>query len=322
LRIALRDTLDSIIGMRFLLLIFLATSALIAQSPSVPVYREGRGHGTVAGLLKQAEALKDGGKLLSMPTAETQFNRTSCELNLPDASTTPLSSRERWNRARLAHIRVGHFYLCTKCEKWHLDLSGGYAITTDGAVATCAHVLPKPTDMREGYLLAATDDDQVLPITEVLAMSSGTDCAIIRVKSEAPLTPLPLGEDVTPGDTVWCFSDPSGKRGYYSEGIVSRFVKRPFLRKKETEDLPEGLDIPRPVWLETTVEWAPGSSGSAVVDAHGNSVGHVSEIQTVLEDPPAAATKKRARPFSPGTYIVFHQAITAGEILKIVRQRR
>jgi hypothetical protein len=59
-----------------------------------------------------------------------------------------------------------------------------------------------------------------------------------------------------------------------------------------------------------------------VVDAHGNSVGHVSEIQTVLEDPPAAATKKRARPFSPGTYIVFHQAITAGEILKIVRQRR
>lgn len=319
--IAPKRPLDTIGGMRVLFLLFWATSSLFAQSPGVPVYAEGRGNGTMAGLLKQAEALKAAGRLLPMANAEAQFTRTACELTLPPTGTTPLPARERWSRSRLAHIRVGHFYLCTKCEKWHLDLSGGYAITTDGAVATCAHVLPAPEGMREGYLVAATDDDEVLPVTEVLAINGGTDSAIIRVKSDKPLTPLPLGTDVTPGDAVWCFSDPSGKRGYYSEGIVSRFVKRPFLRKKETKDLPEGAEIPRPVWLETTLDWAPGSSGSALVDVHGNGVGHVSEIQPVLEDPPPAMTKKRASSFTPGTYIVFHQAITAGEVLKLVKQK-
>ena len=320
--IASKRPFDTIEAMRSLFLLFLTTTALLAQSPDVPVYAEGRGSGGIAGLLKQAEALKAAGKLLPMKDAEAQFDRTSCELTLPPASTTPLPARDRWKQSRLAHIRVGHFYLCTKCEKWHLDLSGGHAITADGAVGTCAHVLPAPEGMREGYLVAATDDDEVLPVTEVLAVSSGTDCAIIRVKSEKPLTPLPLGTDVTPGDEVWCFSDPSGKRGYYSEGIVSRFVKRTFLRKKETKDLPEGAVVPKPVWLETTLDWAPGSSGSALVDSHGNCVGHVSEIQPVLEDPPpGAAAKKRATAFTPGTYIVFHQAITAGELLKLIRPK-
>lgn len=300
----------------------LATSGLSAQSPEVPVYAEGRGSGSMAGLLKKAQALKAAGKLLPMKDAEAQFDRATCELTLPPAGTTPMLARDRWKRSRLGHIRVGHFYLCTKCEKWHLDLSGGYAITADGAVGTCAHVLPAPEDMREGYLLAATDDEEVLPVTEVLAVSSGTDCAIIRVKSEKPLIPLPLGTDVTPGDEVWCFSDPSGKRGYYSEGIVSRFVKRPFLHKKETKVLPEGTVVPKPIWLETTLDWAPGSSGSALIDKHGNCVGHVSEIQPVLEDPPPGATnKKQAAAFKPGTYIVFHQAITAGELLRLIRPK-
>jgi hypothetical protein len=322
LLIAPKRPLDTIGGMRALFLLFWVTSGLFAQSPGVPVYAEGRGSGTMAGLLKQAEALKTAGRLLPMKDAETQFDRSSCELALPPAGSTPLPARDRWKLSRLAHIRVGHFYLCTKCEKWHLDLSGGYAITADGAVGTCAHVLPAPEGMREGYLVAATDDDEVLPVTEVLAVSSGTDCAIIRVKTAQPLTPLPLATDVTPGDEVWCFSDPSGKRGYYSEGIVSRFVKRTFLRKKETKGLPAGTVIPKPVWLETTLDWAPGSSGSAIVDAHGNCVGHVSEIQPVLEDPPpAAAAKKRAAAFTPGTYIVFHQAITAGELLKLIRPK-
>ena len=307
--------------MRLLLCLLLFSSTVFSQSPGVPVYSEGRGSGSQATLLKKAQQLREAGKLLPMTKAGEQLTRTSCELSLPPADTKPLNSRERWQRARLAHIRVGHLYLCTQCEKWHLDLSGGYAITADGAVATCGHVLPAPEKMKEGFLIAATDEDDVLPVVEILAVSSGTDSAIVRVQSEKPLTPLPLGRDVTPGDPLWCFSDPSGKRGYYSEGIVSRFVQRPFLRKKEAESLPKGAELPRPVWLETTLDWAPGSSGSAVLDAAGNAVGHVSEIQPVLEDPPPAAAKKRATPFTPGTYIVFHQAITAGEVLKLVRSK-
>jgi hypothetical protein len=306
----------------FLVLCLLATSAF-AQTAGVPVYQEGRGARGQAELMEKAKALLEAKALTPYAALAEHMKRATCELTLPPAGSTPLSGRERWQRARAAHLRVGFYYLCTKCDKWHLDLAGGYAITADGAVATCAHVIAEPERMKEGYLIAATDDDVVFPVTEILAVNAGTDSAILRVKADK-LAPLPLGTDVSPGDPVWCFSDPSTKRGYYSEGIVSRFVQRPFLRKREQAALPPGAPVPRPVWLETTLDWAPGSSGSALIDAHGNCVAHVSEIQAVLEDPlPRARSKAKdnATPPAPGTYIVFHQAIAAAEVKSLVRPK-
>lgn len=304
-----------------LLLILASASSLDAQAPGVPIYAEGRGARPQAALMEQVKKLHAESALLPMTKVLEQAERLTCELTLPAADTKPLPSRERWQRARLAHIRVGQYYLCSKCDKWHLDFAGGYAITADGAVATCAHVIAPPPDMKEGWLVAATEDDVLLPVTAVLACNAGTDCAIIRVKSAQPLTPLPLGLDVSPGDPVWCFSDPNGSRGYYSEGIVSRFVKRSFMRKKEAAELPKGAEVPKPVWLETTTDWAPGSSGSAVIDASGNFVGHVSEIQTVVEEPLPVRKKQAEKAASQvlGTQMVFHQAIGAVEIKALIR---
>lgn len=305
-----------------LFLMLAAASTVMAQAPGVPVYAEGKGSRANAALIEQAKKFQTAAALLSFSKVAELSSKTTCSLSLPPADTKPLTARERWQRARLGHIRVGAFYLCSKCDRWHLNLAGGYAITADGAVATCAHVIAPPEDMKEGWLVAATEDDVLLPVTEILACNVGTDCAIIRVKSDKPLTPLPLGLDVSPGDPVWCFSDPSGKRGYFSEGIVSRFVKRSFLKKKEQVDLPKGVEAPKPVWLETTLDWSPGSSGSAVIDGSGNFVGHVSEIQAVLEDPlpvrgknkPAGTTQSQQL----GTLIVFHQAIAATEIKALI----
>lgn len=304
----------------FLLLV--SVSVVNAQAPGVPVYAEGRGARPDAALMQQAKKLQGESALLSMTKVAEQAMREHCDIALPPADTKPLNARERWQRARNAHIRVGQFYLCSKCERWHLDLAGAYAITADGAVATCAHVIAPPPNLKEGWLVAATEDDVLLPVTEVLACSAGTDCAIIRVKSEKPLTSLPLGFDVSPGDSVWCFSDPNGKRGYFSEGIVSRFVKRPFMRKKEAENLPKGTAVPTPVWLETTTDWAPGSSGSAIIDQFGNCVGHVSEIETVLEEPLPLRKKKgeTASTQQLGTQMVFHQAIGAVEVKALVKK--
>ncbi|MCB1279069.1 serine protease [Prosthecobacter sp.] len=304
-----------------LILLLASVGIASAQAPGVPVYAEGRGARPNAALMEQAKKFHEASALLPMAKVMEQCKRNKCTLALPEEDTQPLPPRERWQRARLSHIRVGAYFLCSKCDKWHLDLAGGYAITADGAVATCAHVVAPPPNMKVGWLVAATEDDVVLPVIEILACDSGTDCAIIRVESDKPLTPLPLGLDVSPGDPVWCFSDPSGKRGFFSEGIVSRFVKRPFLRKKEMADLPEGTDVPKPVWLETTTDWAPGSSGSAVIDACGNCVGHVSEIQTVLEDPLPMRKKKGETAASQqlGTLIVFHQAIGAAEVKALVK---
>jgi hypothetical protein len=305
-----------------LLFTLAVASVVMAQAPGVPIYVEGRGSRPNAALLEQAKKLQGESALLSMTTAGEQSKRTLCDLVLPPADTQPLAPRERWQRARMSHIRVGAYFLCSKCDRWHLDLAGGYAITADGAVATCAHVIAPPANFKEGWLVAATEDDVLLPVIEVLACNNGTDSAIIRVKSDKPLTPLPLSFDVSPGDPVWCFSDPSGKRGYFSEGIVSRFVKRPFMRKKEAEKLPEGTAAPTPVWLETTTDWAPGSSGSALMDQFGNGVGHVSEIQSVVEQALPARRKNGAATTTPplGTQIIFHQAIGAVEVRALVRK--
>jgi hypothetical protein len=305
----------------FTLLLLAAAYDALAQAPGVPVYVEEQGARGNEALLAQAKKLHGESALLSMTQVAEQSNRKSCDLVLPPAETKPLSSRERWQHARAGHIRVGHYYLCLKCDRWHLDFAGGYAITADGAVATCAHVITPPPAMKEGWLVAANEDDVLLPVMEVLACDPGTDCAILRVKSEKPLTPLPLGFDVSPGDSVWCFSDPSGKRGYYSEGIVSRFVRRPFMRRREAQKLPKGTEVPSPLWLETTTDWAPGSSGSAIIDQFGNCVGHVSEIQTVVEDPLPLRKKKADAPANQvlGTQMVFHQAIGAAEVRALLK---
>lgn len=304
---------------RLFSLFLLLTVCAQAQGPGVPIYQEGRGAQVDTGLLAKAKALLDSKALVPLTQFESQMNRLRCELTLPPPETKPLTSRERWQRARAAHLRVGFYYLCTKCDNWHLDLAGGYAITADGAVATCAHVVTPPDQMKEGYMVVATDDDVLMPVTEVLAVNAGRDSAILRVKGPA-LTPLPLSSDVTPGDPVWCFSDPSDARGYYSEGIVSRFSQRPFLKKKEQNGVPAEMAKLRPVWLETTLDWAPGSSGSALVDAFGNCVGHVSEIQAIVDDTPVRPRAKAKAPqLAPGTYIVFHQAIAAAEVRALIR---
>ncbi|MCF7784757.1 MAG: serine protease [Prosthecobacter sp.] len=305
-----------------LLLLLVSARIAGAQAPGVPVYAEGRGARPNAVLTEQAKKLQGDSELLSMTKVLEQAQRTQCDIVLPAADSKPLTARERWQRARMSHLRVGQFYICSKCDKWHLDLSGGYVITADGAVATCAHVIAPPPNMKEGWMVAVTEEDVVLPVTEVLACNIGTDCAIIRVKSDQPLTPLPLSLDVSPGDAVWCFSDPDGKRGYFSEGIVSRFVKRPFMTKKEADKLPEGSEVAKPVWLETTTDWAPGSSGSALIDQFGNAVGHVSEIQTVLEESlPARKKKSEATVIQQlGTQMVFHQAIGAVEVKALVKK--
>jgi hypothetical protein len=302
-----------------------------AQSPGVPIYAEGRGAHPLAQLSKAAKKLRESGILLSAAKVKEQSKRTTCELSLPAASTKKLENREVWQHARQSHLRIGWLYLCTECDKWHLGLSGGYAITKNTA-ATCDHVVAPLEDMKEGYLVAADDDDNLFAVTEVLACNHALDTAIVRLNTDK-LTPLPFTCDVQPGDTVYCFSDPVDRRGYFSQGMVNRFIKRPFLTSKDAKD-DEDDDVEKtpvrsrsrasahskpstvqtPTWLEVNTEWAPGSSGSAVLDVYGNVVGHVSEIESVLEDADPAAKRKPL-----GTMIIFHDAIAACNVLSLIK---
>ena len=290
------------------LLLGLGAPPAFAQSPAVPLYpadaREDKA-------LKAAAAkLRESGALVPDTTLTNQFARTSCNLSLPAPRKSRLTGRELWAAARAAHIRVGWHFLCTKCNNWHLDLAGGYAITKDGAVATCQHVVKRPGNFKEGSLVAADEDGRLFPVIEILATDRRADTCILRIPAK-DLKPLPLHTDVTPGDRCFCFSDPLDERGYFSDGIVNRFLTRQ--PRRDT-------NAPPVTRLNVTTDWAPGSSGSAVLDEFGNAIGHVTTITTLPgADDKATGNEKGKRLVEP-TLITLHEAVSAKDVLALIQK--
>ena len=291
------------------LALLVGVAAASAQSPGVPVVKEG--HGPPPETLEAAKKLREAGKLLRMEVVREQLSRTNCDLILPKPGTRRLAAPEIWDRARKAHWRVGYYYLCNNCSNWHLNLAGAYAISASGAIATCHHVV-LPKDMKEGYLIAATDGGTVMPVLEVLAADKFTDTAILRIAPGEQFAPLPLNTNVRPGEEAFCYSDPAGHPAYFSRGMVNRFYQH-----WHGENAKEAKDL-FPQRMNVSTDWAPGSSGSAVLDEFGNAIGHVSEISAHGNTPPATA--KDGKTGASNTYIVFHNAVRAADVLALVRQ--
>lgn len=279
----------------------LCGNQLHAQAPGVKIVRD-RGE-PFAALANEANARRTTNGLLSSAVVTSQLSRQSTDIKLPRTADKKLSDREIAQRSRQAHVRVGWHFLCKKCDHWHQNLAGGYLITADGAVATCYHVVEPDKNQREGYLVAANSEGQLLPVTEILAADESADAAIIRVKLPAPVAPLPLNSNVYPGDAAWCFSDPLGRSGYFSKGMVNRF----YFQKRKGDEA---------VRLEVSTDWAPGSSGSAVLDECGNAIGHVSEIST------GGMPRSRGTNQSTTSVIVFHSAIPAADVLALVKSAK
>lgn len=281
-------------------MLILATRAM-GQAPGVPIVRD-RGE-QFETLVQKANGLRQQGKLITVETVTRQMQRTQCELRLPPVFTNKLTDREIWRRAHDAHVRVGWHYQCKRCDDWHQNLAGGYFITSDGAVATCHHVIDPGEDYKQGYLVAAREDGTLLPVLEVLATDEAADTAIIRVQSDEPTKPLPLNAAVYPGDAAWCYSDPLGRSSYFSKGMVNRFFE---MRRR-------GKRTPR---MDVSTDWAPGSSGAAVLDECGNAIGHVSEISTP-GGRRRSGTNTMASAGSP--MITFHYAARAADVQGLVQ---
>lgn len=280
----------------------LAAATAFAQAPGVKIVHDRGEELTV--LVKQANDYRSAGQLLSFDTVTEQLGRTSCAVVLPKASGKKLTDRRLWQRSREAHVRVGWHYLCSKCDKWHQNLAGGYFITADGAIATCYHVIKPHADHREAYLVAADEEGHLLPVAEVLAANAVTDTAIVKVHVAKPARPLPLNTDVSPGDGAWCYSDPLGRSSYFSKGIVNRFYY----------DQRKGEETAR---MEVSTDWAPGSSGAAVLDECGNAIGHVSEVSSGK----ARSSEGSDRAAGAGSaVIIFHSAARAADVISLVRQ--
>lgn len=265
----------------------LSVGALVAQAADVPIRAQ-----TQQGLKaeekaigKQIADLLAAQKLPTPATVEAWFKTPAPrQLALPAVHTKELEPAALAVLARTAQVRIGWSFLCTHCDQWHTAMMGcGYAITADGAVATCAHALRRPTmDVRDARLIAVTADGVVHPVTAVLACDDAMDAAIVAIA--ATLTPLPLATDVRPGDRAYCCSRPLEQRDFFGAGMVNRFYLD---REVADEHGRDSLPFLAAVRMDVDMPWAPGSSGAALLDRCGNAIGHVSEIRTLNNGLPA-----------------------------------
>jgi hypothetical protein len=279
----------------------------------VAIYHEGRRQTQAeAKLTSEAKDLFVSGKALKLSAVKEQLKRTTCELALQSPAKVKRTPRDLCLAGRNSHLRVGWSFLCPKCDDWHINLAGGYVLTADGAVGTCYHVAQPGREVKDGCLVAADDEGHLYPVTEILAANRFTDACILRVAAQG-LKPLALNTNVYPGDAAYCFSDPLDHRGYFSQGIVNRFYQVPGRRRFSA---PASATF-TPVRLNVSTDWAPGSSGSAVLDECGNVIGHVSTISS-FADEEGGDTPEEPVVTGP-TMIIFHEAVSAHDILALVK---
>ena len=68
-----------------------------------------------------------------------------------------------------------------------------------------------------------------------------------------------------------------------------------------------------------STDWAPGSSGSAVLDDCGNAIGHVVNISSTRDETaPKAQDAQTEKPAAT----VFHAAVSARDVLLLTRPRK
>lgn len=227
-------------------------------------------------------------------------------LTVRSATGAPLDGAEIYRRAARASVLIGSSYKCDKCSKWHNTLASGFAITTDGVIATNHHVAATANAEAMGVMTA---DGRFFPVVAVLATDKAHDVALLRVEAK-DLAFLPLRDDAPAGTPILCYSHPASTFGCVSEGLITRYFK-----SNET-------DRKGAVFMQTTADYARGSSGGPILDHYGNVVGMVASTSPVFSSPsPTHAASKDAKPTTPSQQMVRHNCATARAILDLTRAK-
>jgi len=262
-------------------------------------------------MVLRVQSLAAEGKLTSAEKIMEELKSPkAARIELPSASTTPIRGREIAKRAAAAHLRVGWVYQCTKCDRWHNNLAGGYAIAPD-VVATARHVVEPPVSMRagRGHAVVVRGSDDVLSVTSVLLADEVSDTVVLRVSAK-DLKPLAFSRDVQVGDTSYCLSDPKGVIGHFSSGIVNRLFSLAKAGEK-ADPLQERIAV--------SADWAPGSSGSAILDECGNIIGHVARIRPLFGKPGTPDLHGK-EPTTVPTLMTVNEAIPAAVIVSLIEK--
>ncbi len=231
---------------------------------------------------------------------------TTSTVNLAPVSSTQLDGITIYRLAAQASVLIGSAYKCDKCTKWHHTLASGFAISADGIIATNHHVAANATAEAMGVMTA---DGRIFPVVEILAANKPHDVALLRVDAQG-LPHLPLRDDAPAGTAVRCYSHPASTFGCISEGIITRYFKM-----NET-------DRNGAIFMQTTADYARGSSGGPIIDGAGNAVGMVASTTPVFTLPPMhAATGKDIKPATTSQQMVRHNCATARALLDLIRNK-
>ena len=288
-----------------LLLVLISVINVAAQIKDVPIFKIQR-EPYDTNILKQITKLQTEHSLLTIEQVQSKLVRTNCSLNLSSPRHRTLKGREIWQIARGSYLRIGWYYLCKNCDKRHFNLGGGYFVTSDGICVTCQHVVkPDVKTMKQGFLIAVDEQDKVYPVVDVLAASEEKDVCFVHLKVRSK--PLALNTNVAPGDTVYLYSDPLGHRGYFSNGIINRFVQinQNLTNKKKTA-----------LRINVSTDWAPGSSGAAILDQYGNAIGHVTKIESLGLGHNTTNTNQT------GTCLIIHEAVSAKDVQSLITMNK
>jgi len=259
---------------------------------------------------QQANALAEkGGVAVGRAERLEQCKRVrtaAVRLTARPAAGAMLDGAEIYRRGAQAAVLIGSAYKCDNCSKWHNTLASGFAVTADGVIATNHHVA---ATANAEAIVVMTADGRFFPVLEVLAANKAQDVALLRIEAK-DMAFLPLRDDAPAGTPILCYSHPASTFGCVSDGLITRYFKM-----NET-------DRKGAVYMQTTADYAHGSSGGPILDHFGNAVGMVASTLPVFSSPSHAHTApKDTKPMTTSQQMVRHNCATARAILELTQAR-
>lgn len=141
------------------------------------------------------------------------------------------------------------------------SLGSGFVIDENGYILTNNHVVEKTDEIK--VVLADSREYEA----EIVGRDSKTDLALIKIKADKPLKPLPLGDSdaMNVGDWVLAIGNPFGLEWTVTAGIISAKYRR------------IGMDS-YANFIQTDASINPGNSGGPLLNIKGEVVGINSAI--------------------------------------------
>ena len=146
----------------------------------------------------------------------------------------------------------------------------GFVWDEDGHIVTNYHVI------KDTYKAKVTLSNQSTYDAEVIGYEPTKDLAVLRIKSDTPLHPIPLGSshDLKVGQSVFAIGNPFGLDQTLTTGIISALGR-------EIESVAK---VPIRDVIQTDAAINPGNSGGPLLDISGRLIG----VNTAIYSPSGA----------------------------------